>query len=138
MAASNDGNGKSGKDQYFRRGEVYSRKVISEHLGGSHIPFAPTVKGRVKCICLDPARNPLAPEKVFVGSGPGIERMAKQVAEQKGPFPTFLKQAPGSWEYLGRFQIRDYSANSREFDRFYKPCKTPRDELTGILFLTAD
>lgn len=123
--------------EFFQKVKSYSRKEISECLGGSRIPFAPTAEGEVKCICLDPAKNPLAPEKVFIGTGPGIARMTKRVVEQKGPFPTFLKQSPDAWNYLGNFQVEGFSTSSRKIDRYYENCKTPREEVTGLLSLEA-
>ena len=116
-------------------GDIFTRKNISKLLGGSEVPFAPTKNGIVTCLCLDPERNPKAPEAVLPGTGRDIERMKDQVIEQKGPFPTFLKRKVNEWEFVGYFYVTGYSIDSQMIDNYYKDCKTPRDQVTAIIWM---
>ena len=100
------------------QGEFYTRKEISAKLGGSHIPFAPTKDGKVTCTCLDPERNPDAPEIIFTKEGKGIERMKNQVISQKGPFQTFVKRDVNKWEFVGKFSVAEHSTDPEEIDKY--------------------
>lgn len=114
-------------------GEVFTRKEISKKLGGSHVPFAPTKDGKVTCLCLDPKRNPNAPEVVLPGTGKGIEQMKDLVIAQRGPFPTFIKKEVNKWEFVGEFSVAEYSDASETIDTYYIPCKTPRGQVTAVI-----
>lgn len=115
-------------------GDIFTRSEISKLLGGSEVPYAPTKNGKVTCLCLDPERNPKAPEAILPGTGEGIERTRDQVISQKGPFPTFLKKKTNEWKYIGKYTVTGYSIDPRMIDDYYEGCKTPRNEVTAVIW----
>ena len=115
-------------------GDTFTRRSISKLLGGSEVPFAPTKDAKVTCLCLDPERNPKAPEAILPGTGKDIERMKDQVIDQKGPFPTFLKRKVNEWEFVGEFYVTGYSIDSKMIDSYYDDCKTPRNQVTAVIW----
>jgi hypothetical protein len=122
----------------FKTGQTYSRKIISDSLGGSIHHYLPFKYGRVVCGCFEAnARyNPDAPEKVTYGPGPIVEDSAKRVREQGNQgesIPVFLFRDKGEWEYKGRYRC---IGHSRDRDKLKKEMgKNPeRGPIVGILY----
>ncbi len=61
--------------------------------------------------------------------------MKNQVISQKGPFPTFMEKKPNEWEFVGTFSFADHSTDSVIIDKHYTPCKTPRSQVTAVIWL---
>ena len=93
----------------FALGQAYSRAEIHAAVGGGVQDYLPHAGGRVVCGCFDRALNPDAPDVVLPGFGPQIERWAEVFARQRTFVPCFLKAAPGAWEYVGDFRVRQLS-----------------------------
>jgi len=87
----------------FIVGKTYSRREISDGLGGSIRSYLPTKAGRVVCGCFKriPEKNPRAPEEVTIGSF-GTE--FRLMAEQDDPIPIFLFRSSSAWEYVGLYR----------------------------------
>lgn len=96
----------------FAIGQAYTRKQISDRLGGNTQAYLPQVNGRVVCACLRTDLNPDAPNTVLVGAGKGIERAGAVLASQKELMPVFIKEATNRWIYRGNFRV-DRSTQAR-------------------------
>ena len=86
----------------FKKGCCYTRDEIHRECGGSIQSYLPTVKGMVVVACFKKSKemNPQAPDVILSGTGPIIEKTAKQLASQKSAVPTFLKKEVNKWEYF--------------------------------------
>jgi DNA-binding phage protein len=93
-------------------GKTYSRKQISEVVGGGYQSYLPTVNGRVVCGCFwaTPEVNRDAPERVSFGGSPEALPKAKIIARQPEPIPIFLAHDEyGVWKYMGRYRCTGLS-----------------------------
>src|SRR6266436_5810609 len=87
-------------------GHRYSRREISEMVGGSTVAYLPYKDGEILCGCFDPSGrfNPGAPEEVLFGSGPIVEETAEMVYRQGTSIPIFIYRRPAQWEYVGNYR----------------------------------
>jgi hypothetical protein len=97
----------------LRKGELYSRREISGHLGGNSMSYLPTKSGRVLYACLKPELNPHAPEIVLVGSGDETVENARILCRQSGATPVFVKEADAEWEYAGDYEVERCSEDRK-------------------------
>lgn len=120
-------------------GKCYSRREISDMLGGSTIAYLPTAKGRVVCGCFkpEPRWNPGAPEKVVFGPGPKVRQTAELVARQNAPIPIFLFRKSAAWEYVGDYRCVGINGDPRSCQQEERK-NTRRGEIRGILFFEKD
>lgn len=113
----------------------YTRKAISEILGGSEIEYLPTENKRVVCGCFTLDHNPEAPDIIIPGTGKVIEREAKLFCEQDYPVPIFLKRRPNEWEYVGHYKAGRFSTDPADIAAHHKGSITPLSEVTRVIFL---
>jgi glutamate synthase domain-containing protein 2/glutamate synthase domain-containing protein 1/glutamate synthase domain-containing protein 3 len=118
---SNTGEGGEDPNRYFNNkgsspfqlGQHYSRDEIAARVGGgSTIEYLPEVNGRIVAACLRPDINPNAPDVILPGIG-GPERTAQILCEQRNIIPVFIRRAANQWEYVGDYEVRDYSTDSQ-------------------------
>lgn len=115
-------------------GQKYSRRQISEMIGGSPVAYLPYKDGEVLCGCFDPSPglNPGAPEEVLFGSGPIVEETAELVYRQGVSIPVFIHRAPAQWEYVGNYQCvglsRDPALLKQRMQKY-----SERGEIVGAL-----
>ena len=96
----------------FELNHTYSRKEISELLGGSTQTYLPFKQGQVTCGCfrVEEKYNPDAPEEVMFGCEvpqPDVEKVAEMVYAQGlrgGAVPIFIYRGDNEWEYVGDYQ----------------------------------
>jgi hypothetical protein len=89
----------------FAIGKRYSRREISNMLGGNMRSYLPTRQGVVVCGCFHRSDklNPDAPDEIVFGCGPDVIRGAERVASQRQPIPVFLFKGALAWEYVGNY-----------------------------------
>jgi hypothetical protein len=115
-------------------GQKYSRREISDMVGGSTVAYLPYKAGEVLCGCFDPSPrfNPTAPEEVLFGSGPIVEETAEMVSRQRTPIPIFIYRAPSQWEYVGNYRCVGLSRDKKLLKQRMQ--KYPeRGEIVGAL-----
>lgn len=99
----------------FKMGQTYSRREISNNLGGDYVSYLPTRDGKVVCGCFKkiPKYNPEAPEVVTIGRGKGgkVEEAARKISQQHEPIPIFLSRHNAAWEYIGEYRCTGYDTN---------------------------
>lgn len=115
-------------------GKSFSRREISDVLGGGTIPYLPTVQGVVVCGCFkrEPRWNPDAPEKIVFGPGPRVLATAEIVAVQGGPIPVFIYQSPAVWEYVGEYRCTGLETDPK-ICREEEEANSAREEICGVL-----
>jgi len=101
----------------FKLGESYTRKYISEKLGGGIQTYFPTKGGKVTCGCFRTDMNPGVPEIILVGRKPKVIEAAKIFCSQYYPVPFFIKLDSNAWEYIGKHQVQSWSEKSEVIDR---------------------
>lgn len=126
---------KSNEKSQFVVGKKYTRKEISEVLGGSEIEYLPSHNGHVVCGCFTIEHNPEAPNIIIPGSGKVIEREAEKFCQQKHPVPIFIKHRVNEWEYVGDYVVSDYSTDPNDIASHHNGSITPIDEVTRVIFL---
>ena len=111
-----------------------TREDIAKKHGGSAIEYLPRVAGRVVCAFLrtDPDYNPEAPRVILAGRGPDIEASAQALIEQRGPIPVYLKRATNDWEYVGDYQVENYTRKPADI-RHYE--LTTGRRVTSAIFM---
>jgi len=119
----------------FSLGHKYTRKAISEILGGSEVEYLPTENKRVVCGCFTLDHNPKAPNIIMPGTGKVIQREAKMFCEQDYPVPIFIKRRVNEWEYVGYYKAVRFSTDSQEIAAHHKGSITPLNEVTRVIFL---
>lgn len=116
----------------FEVGRIYTRRDITDAIGGSMVSYLPTVDGRVVCGCFSTDLNPDAPEIVLPGTGPGIEGAAKQVRRQTEPIPVFMKAGSGRWRYVGLYRPKSRVPTPEE--RREHARRAGRTDVTTVLW----
>jgi hypothetical protein len=117
----------------FRKGEYYTRKEISQTLGGGVQDYLPHKDGAVVCACVTPEMNPHLPEVILVGQGEQIPRWARVFAGQKEHIPVFVKRSPSKWEYIGNYRVNSLSDDHAEIARHAR--FSGRDDIVLVLKL---
>lgn len=124
-----------GDSPTFVEGQTYTRKHISEKLGGSEIDYLPMEDKRVVCGCFTLDHNPEAPNIIVPGTGKIIEREAKQFCKQDYPVPIFLKRDVNKWEYVGDYKAARYSTDPAEIKAHHCGSITDQASITRVIFL---
>jgi hypothetical protein len=109
----------------FRLGESYTRKQISEQVGGNPMSYLPDVDGRVVAACLKPDINPAAPSVIVVGRGSAREQAADLLVRQGTPVPVFLRRRERQWEYVGDFRVKRSSRSTTEIAKYARHSSHP-------------
>jgi hypothetical protein len=119
----------------FEVGRTYSRREISDAVGGSIRLYLPTNGGRVVCGCFNraPQYNPGAPEVVTFGEGEVVERNAELVSQQPDPIPVFISRSGGAWEYVGRYRCTGLSTDPEVLQREMQ-ANPARGVIAGVLY----
>lgn len=119
----------------FEIGRTYSRKAISEEIGGNPRWALPRLGGKVVCVCLKPENNPNAPRAVFVTEGPGREEAGRQLAGQEEPIPVFLKERSREWRHVGQFEPEGSATELGEIKRRVDEVPNREREIRRVVFL---
>ena len=116
-------------------GRTYSRREISEMIGGSTVAYLPYKDGEILCGCFNQSRryNPGAPDEVLYGKAPVVEQTAKMVSRQNSYIPVFIFRGSAKWEYVGNYRC---VAHSREPSLLEEKMRTypERGEIAGVLY----
>jgi hypothetical protein len=120
-------------DAVFRKGELYSRREISDCLGGNPMSYLPSKGGRVLYACLRPELNPHAPKIVLVGSGEKTVENARMLCRQNGAIPVFVREADAEWEYMGDYEVERCSEDQGVIDEHQG--YSGREDLRMIIYL---
>ena len=117
----------------FQVGRTYSRREISDAVGGSLQSYLPVRDGRVVCGCFKPSTefNPGAPEKVTILRPYRIE--PRLVSEQADAIPVFLFREPCAWEYRGRYRCTGFCTDPAVLEQEMR-AKPARGEIGGVLY----
>ncbi|MDQ3658911.1 MAG: hypothetical protein M3338_04480 [Actinomycetota bacterium] len=98
----------------FVVGELYSRTIIHETLGGGEPQtYLPQHNGQIIAGCFGRTRNPEAPEEIQIGKGPQNVRKAELLARQPGKHvPVFIKRTDVKdtekvWQYYGVYKFKE-------------------------------
>src|SRR3982751_5186307 len=123
----------------LKLGQKYSRKEISEMIGGSTQIYLPSKDGEILCGCFRPSPeyNPDAPEEVIFGPSPSgsgiVEKNAEIVYRQGTPIPVFIFRSNSQWEYIGNYRCVGHSLDANLIKE--RMGKYPeRGEIAGILW----
>jgi hypothetical protein len=119
----------------FQLGDKYSRKQISNELGGGQRASFPTSNGTVVCCCLKkiPRYNPGAPEEATIGEKPKVLAAANRLARQREPVPIFLFSRHAAWEYVGNYRCTGFSRDESLLQQ--KMRENPeRGPIGGVLY----
>jgi hypothetical protein len=85
-------------------GNLYTRKEISQLLGGSMQEYLPHVNYQVIAGAFTTTANPEAPDAIFVPNRPYVIKWARIAAGQSFRIPIFLKRTISGWEYVGNYR----------------------------------
>lgn len=116
----------------FKSGQAYTRKQISNELGGSLISYLPRRGDIVLSGCFTLEKNPKLPYEVCYGTGPEVQKAAAILCKQSQPIPVFIKQHSGAWEYKGLFRATRLSQSPALTSRESKIAGRP---IAGIIYL---
>lgn len=101
----------------FEINNTYTRKKISDVLGGDMVSYLPNKDNRVTCCCLKSNLNisdGSAPI-ILVGDAPKVIRAANILINQnENNIPIFIKESPNNHKYIGRFRVKNYTENRAE------------------------
>jgi hypothetical protein len=118
-------------------GQKYSRKEISDELGGAWRIYLPNKDDKVFCGCfkLDEEFNPGAPEQVVYGSSKdkSVEKAAEMVYRQGTPIPIFIFCSPAQWKYIGDYRCVGHSRAPNLVKEMMKTYPK-RGEIVGVLY----
>jgi hypothetical protein len=117
----------------FLRGREYSRKQISDVLGGGVQDYLPHQDGVVVYGAFSKDLNPGAPNVILPGTGPEIERWAHVFAGQEHAIPVFLKRKSNVWYCMGDFRCKRWSEDEATISEHSRAAG--RDDVTMVLFL---
>jgi len=120
-------------NEAFVEGQCYTRKKISEVLGGGTRDFFPHKKGYVVCGCFKKELNPDAPVEVLPGNTDNIRRRGEVFATQREAVPIFLKRKPNQWEYVGLWHCVLKTEDTDEIRA--RETRAGRDEVSMVLRL---
>jgi len=121
----------------FRALRLYTRREISDALGGGIQDYLPHADGRVVCACLSREYNPDAPYVVLPGKGQDIVRWGDVFAQQREFVPVFLKRATNAWQYVGRFRVQERSVDDEQIER-WGVVSGRQGEISMVLYLEPD
>lgn len=124
------------KTHPFRRGKEYSRKQISDVLGGGVQDYLPHQDGVVLYGAFSKDLNPGAPGVILPGTGPEIERWAHVFAAQKHAIPVFIKRQSNVWYCMGDFRCTNLSEDEATIAEHSRAAG--RDDVTMVLSLERD
>jgi hypothetical protein len=120
----------------FFVGYFYTRRQISNALGGSLQSYLPFKNGRVVCICLTKDLNPEAPKTILVGNGPIVKQVAEKLCSQHDPIPVFIKIKPNKWQYVGQYKVNRFSDDLEEIAEYFK--NSGRKNISKIIRLSRE
>jgi hypothetical protein len=98
----------------MKKGKSYTRREISDILGGDPQSYLPHVDGRVVCACLKQSMNPGIPDTILVGNRPNVIRYARAFSEQIEFIPVFIKKKPNDWLYAGDYRVKSITEDHDE------------------------
>jgi hypothetical protein len=81
----------------LRLGQKYSRREISNIIGGPTIAYLPYKDRQILCGCFkdNPSLNPQAPEEIVYGPGTKVAETAEMIFRQKSAIPIFVFRSHG-------------------------------------------
>ncbi len=108
-----------GRFEGLELGCCYTREQIKEVVGGGNPQiFLPNKGGRILAACIDPAKNPDAPDVILAGRGQEVERAAALLSTQGEPIPIFVKEVTNRWCYRGMFSVSKVIEGRGEIDSY--------------------
>lgn len=121
----------------LKEGECYTRLQIRAIVGGGSLEnYLPSVDGRIVCACLVRKYNPGAPEIITPGFGPQIQKLAETLCRQKGAIPIFVKVRVNSWQYLGDYEVVEFSMEPRKLAEYERQSKlNGKHKISRIIYL---
>ena len=87
---------------------------------------------KIVCATIDPERNQLAPNAIFIGVKRRNMHRADEFAAQKEAVPLFLKRGSNRWQYVGQYIVQECLT---EGDVFEQAKKTARRAISRVLIL---
>jgi hypothetical protein len=118
----------------FSLKHFYTRRQISDQVGGDLQSYLPLKDGRVVCASLRSDLNPDEPKIILVGNKPKVKYSAELLCNQSSPIPLFIKRDKNKWEYIGLYKVEHFS-DSIEDIAYHKKI-SGRQNLTRIIFLS--
>jgi hypothetical protein len=117
----------------FKIGVSYTPREISRAVGGDLQSYLPHVGGTVVAARLRLALNPDAPDIILPGTGPMIQQSAEWLVNQGSPVPTFIKRAPGQFEFVGEYGAARMSRDPAEIAVHAR--RTGRRDITSVIHM---
>lgn len=90
---------------FFKEGHSYSRKKISEILGGDEQSYLPSHHVHIVYGAFRLDVDPDAPNVILPGPEKRVYETAKQFCAQEYPIPIFLRVKTNTWEYVGNYKV---------------------------------
>src|ERR1700759_364452 len=100
---------------FFKEGETYTRRQISDQLGGELQTYLPAKSGRVVALCFTNTLN--LSNVILVGLGPTIRARAEMLIDQGGSVPLFRKVKSNEWRYDGYWKVARHSDAATEVEQ---------------------
>lgn len=119
--------------QVLVQGQSYTRRDISQLLGGDEQSYIPQKDNRIVCGAFDPEMNPEVPRAIYVGEKASVLRKAELLCKQHEPIPVFLKQSTNEWVYDGEYFVADWTEDPKALERAEQDSGRP--SLTRIIYL---
>lgn len=119
----------------FVPGDTYTREQIHHELGGDQQSYLPHVDGEVVCACLRPDSNPEAPRTLLVGEGEEIQRWGRQLTQQEGPIPVFMRADSHAWRYHGMYEVKSSTTAPSQLERHQGEAEQRQAPVTRVIHL---
>jgi len=112
-------------------GGVYSWKQIVEQFQANQT-FLSQKDGKIVCATIDPDKNQLFPDALFVGTKERNIELANTLHGQIEPFPMFEKKGTNKWSFVGYFRFRQQVFDGHIFEEAKHLSPRP---ISSVVFL---
>lgn len=133
----------------FKINQKYSRKEISEKLGGNPMVSVATKNNKILYMCVNPKLNPSfkitdhykydlqKDERAYLaGSGDGIQRNAMTIIQEQECFPVFLKNEElGKWGYIGLFKYSSHTTDWKKIIHYTKESEKKSKHIDMVVII---
>ena len=121
----------------FHLGQDYTRRQISNRVGGSMQNALPTVNKVVVAACLhaDASHNPDAPEVILCGNTERVAAAGEWLSVQPDPIPVFVFHARNQWEYRGWFRVKSSHSEGAELNKWVSRGSRPASAISRVIIL---
>ena len=117
----------------FKMGVSYTPREISTAVGGDLQSYLPHRGRTVVAARLSLELNPDAPDVILPGAGPMIRQSAEWLVSQGSAVPTFIKRAPGQFEFVGEYRATRMSRDPAEIAAHAR--RTGRRDITSVIHM---